>query len=123
TRSFVNIGAQDRPFALEQVPQRLLSDARASITHLQLNASAAPAQRDGDLPLERKLEGIGDKVEHNLLPHLAVNGNLLRQWRTIENQAKTGLLNGWTKEAGQLRRQERQVSRLKNGFAPASFDL
>ena len=66
--------ALDPVEALEEARQLGRGDADAGVAHRELDAapSAAP-QRDRDLALEGELEGVGEQVQDDLLPHLAVD--------------------------------------------------
>jgi len=80
------------------------------------------AQRDGDLAFERELEGVGEQVEHDLLPHVAVDVRGLGERRTIHHQSQAGLLDRGTKDAGELRRQRGEIGGLVARFDAAGFD-
>ena len=66
-------------------------------------------KRDRDLALERELEGIGDQIEDDLLPHLAVDVDGLRKRRAVDDEPHPGAFDRGAEDAGKLRRQRRQV--------------
>ena len=87
--------ALDAVEALEQARQLALGDAAAGVAHRQLGRPAAvAAQRDRDPALERELEGVGEEVEDDLLPHLAVDVDRLRQRRAVDGEPQARALAG-----------------------------
>ena len=85
-------------------------------------ASPAGRRRTRDLPLEGELEGVGEEVQDDLLPHVAVHVHRLGQRRAVHDQPQPGLLAGRAEVAGQLRGQRRQVGRLVDRLDPARLD-
>src|SRR5260370_14167043 len=69
--------------AFEQAWQGICGDAYSRVRHCHLDVVTAPPQRYHDSSLEGVLEGVGNQVQHNLLPHLPVNINEARQGRAI----------------------------------------
>ena len=68
------------------------------------------------------LEGIGEEVEYELLPHLAVDVDRLGQGRAIDRQHQARLLNCRAEDAGQFRRMRGQVGRLIAGLDAAGLE-
>src|SRR5262245_40229123 len=83
--------------ALEQLGQLVGRDAGASVADDELERSAGVAQPDFDLALERELEGIGNEIEDNLFPHLAIDIGRLGERRTVDVEPQPCLLDGRTK--------------------------
>ena len=77
---------------LEQPGHLLGGDARAGVPHPQLGGRPGLPQRDGDLALEGELEGVGQEVEDDLLPHLPVHEDRLGQRRTVHHEPQPGPL-------------------------------
>src|SRR5258708_7242368 len=79
--------------ALEQARQLRFRDAYAGVRDGQLNMRSAPAKPDGDSTLERVLERVGEKVQHDLLPHLPVNVDQLGQIGAVYGQSEARLFD------------------------------
>src|ERR1700756_1507494 len=77
---------------------------------------------DFDFSIECELEGVGDQVKDDLLPHVAVNINWLTQARAIRHQPQTCFIRSGSEHTRQLRRETRQVCGLINGFDPPCLD-
>ena len=106
-----------------KMPRQLLGrDARPGVADGQLHRAADGPQADGDLPLEGELEGVGEQVQDDLLPHVAVHVDRLGQRRAVHHQPQPGLLAGRAEVAGELRGQRRQVGRLERRPDPARLD-
>ena len=73
--------ALDAMEALEQVRQLFRRYAGAGIAHRDLDRLAVGRRPDfyGDFAIERELQRIGQKVEDDLLPHVAVDIGRRRQ--------------------------------------------
>src|SRR5208282_4954968 len=69
----------------EQTRQLGCGDADSGVGHRELNVVIAPAKCDRDLALESMFEGIGEQVEHDLLPHLPVYIDWLGQGRAVHD--------------------------------------
>src|SRR5262249_27282849 len=48
-------------------------NARARVTYRELDAIVHPSKPDGDLAFEGELERVGEKVQDDLLPHVAID--------------------------------------------------
>ena len=83
------MGARFCPFypvkALEQARQLGFRDTNTAVCDRKLCVLANPLQANGDAALEGMFEGVREKVEHDLLPHLPVNVDWLGQDRAIHN--------------------------------------
>ena len=108
--------------SLEDAGQFLGRDAGPGVADGQLRRDAGGSEADGDRPLEGELEGVGGEVQDDLLPHVTVHVNRLRQRWAVHDQTQPGLLAGGAEVAGQLRCQRRQVGRLVNRLHPAGLD-
>src|SRR5678815_677928 len=65
--------AFDAVKTLEHLRQLVLGNAAPRVGDPQLHLRIALAERDLDTPLERELEGVGEEIENELLPHLRVD--------------------------------------------------
>src|ERR1700683_1851132 len=59
--------------ALENAGTLVAGDADARIADGQLDGTAGGLEGELDFPFKSKFEGIGEKVEDDLLPHLAID--------------------------------------------------
>src|ERR1700739_3344613 len=92
--------AIDAVKALEDARQFLGRNAYAGILNDKIRHVADRGQTHRDPAHQRELEGVGEQVEHNLLPHVAINKgrggpgrrrralDLERQPRTLASRAK-----------------------------------
>jgi hypothetical protein len=67
--------------SLEQPRQLIRRNAGAGVGDCKLESTVFLRQRYLDGALEREFEGIGEKIENNLLSHLAIDINGLRKRR------------------------------------------
>jgi hypothetical protein len=84
-------------------------DANAGVAHHEFDLPPHLAQRDGNLAGKGKLKGIGKQIEDNLLPHLPVYVDRLRERRAINEQAQPGLLKERAKDACQIGSERGQI--------------
>ena len=112
------MGSSARPFdamkALEEPRQLVRRDAHTGkISHGQQRLARAPAQADRDAAHEGKaLQGIRQQVEHDLLPHIVVDVDRLRQRFAFDLEGEAGALDGRTEMARQIDGERAQISRL-----------
>ena len=92
------------------------------VSRTDSSTAADGPEADDDLPLEGELEGVGDQVQDDLLPHVAVHEDRLGQGRAVDHEPQPGLLAGRPEVAGELRGQRRQVGRLVRRPGPARLD-
>src|SRR5437016_12009139 len=88
--------------ALEQKRQLRRSNAYAAVRHAQFNMGRAPAKPDCDAALEGVLERIGKEVEHDLLPHLPVHIDQLRQAGAVYCESQACLLHRRAEHTGEF---------------------
>ena len=85
-------------------------------------AVADHSQRNLDLALEGELEGVGEEVQHDLLPHLAVDVDRLRERRAIDDQLSPARSTAERKTlASSAVRVERSVGSNEAWMRPASI--
>ena len=101
--------ALDAMEAVEDERQRLMRDAGPGVGHDQQEGAGFLAQRHGDAAGEGELEGIGEQVEDDLLPHLAVEVGRLGRARAVHFQGEPGALARRAEVARQVRRELGQV--------------
>ncbi len=97
-------GALDTMKPLEQMRQFAGRDAGAGVAHRDVDRLAVGGRThvDRDLALEGELQGIREKVEDNLLPHVAIDMDGGRQRLAIDAEAKAGAVDGRAERRGQL---------------------
>ena len=74
------------------------------------------------VPLERELEGVREQVEHDLLPHLRIDVDRLRQRRAGRRRAQPGALDRRPERAREVRRERRQIGRLERRLRASGLD-
>jgi hypothetical protein len=79
---------------LEHVRQLIWTDANPAIANRQMNDVVSPRERELNAPLERKLEGVGQQVEHDLFPHRSVDVHRHVQRRTVDIELQSRGFNG-----------------------------
>ena len=78
--------------------------------------------RDPNLPVECCFQGVGEEIEHDLLPHVAVNVDGFGKGRAIDDELQPCTFHCGAKYAGKLRGEERQIRWLVVGPHAAHFD-
>jgi hypothetical protein len=102
--------------ALEDARQLALGDAGAGVAHREHSLPALGADRDRDLAVESELEGVGDEIEDDLLPHVTVDIDRLGKWRAVDDESKACFLHGSAKAAGEIRRNSGEIGGLVYGL-------
>src|SRR3984957_9266974 len=75
--------------ALEKARQFMFGNADAGITHAEFDGLAVSADRDNNFAFEGELEGVGKKIENNLLPHVAIEPDWLPVTLTLHSAFET----------------------------------
>ena len=70
------------------------------------------AHADGDATVERVLEGVGQEIEYDLLPHLPVDVDARGQERRVHVERESRAVGGRAEGARQFRRAGGQIDRL-----------
>jgi hypothetical protein len=85
------LGVLDPVEALEQAWQLRLGDpyARVRHDHLRPGASGRWAHRHCHLPLQSELEGVGDEVQHDPLPEVAVDIDGVAELMPLDHEAQS----------------------------------
>src|SRR5690349_1327255 len=132
---FLNKGEADAG-ALITAPTRLFDLVEAlEYARKLVGRNASTRIRDGDLDgvpgvahgycdgaFERELEGVGEQVEDDLLPHLPIDVDQSRERRAINDQRHPGAFNGRAKHASELGRERCEIHRFVYGFGAPSLD-
>src|SRR6266436_1371244 len=85
--------ALDPVETVEDLGQLVLIDARPRIPHCELNVVSDLPKCDRDLSFESELESVRNQVQDDLLPHLSIHEDVLRQRRTVHHHSHTCALN------------------------------
>src|SRR5262249_48839462 len=88
--------------SLEHLRQLDCGDAYSGIANRQLDAVASAPQADLDFALERELESVREKIQNDLLPHVAVDVDRFGERLAIDDQRKTGAFDGRPEHAREL---------------------
>src|SRR5712672_3089549 len=100
---------------IKHVRQFCFGNANARILYRKLGVITAPAERNADPTLERMLEGVGQQIEDDLLPHVSVNVQQLRERWAIHRQRQAAALNRRAKDACEFCCKRREIDRLVVG--------
>src|SRR5512142_593742 len=92
---------------LEQMRQLFRGNANAGVADDQLRACAIAGviYANGDRPFESELEGVGQKIEDNLLPHISIDKHLAGEVLALDVETDPGALGRRTEIGGQIGRQ------------------
>src|SRR5215213_4985095 len=99
--------------ALEEVGDLGGGDAGAGVGDRELGVIPGEPQADGDLPLEGELEGVGEEVEEDLLPHLGVDVDLGAEQRAVHLEAEPGPFDSGGEGAREVGGENREVGGSK----------
>ena len=80
------------------------------------------AHPDGDGAFEGELQGVGEQVQHHLLPHLAVQIHRLVQRRAVHGERQAGPVDRRPEHAGQFSGNRRPVGGLESGLHSPGLD-
>ena len=108
--------------AIEQVLDLGRRNADAGVAHRQPRRAIEFAQRHADLALEGELERVGNQVENDLLPHVAIDIGDLTERRRIDRQTQPGLVRGRPERRCQIGGQRREIRGQIAGLRPAGLD-
>src|ERR1700677_4639482 len=102
----------------KQARQFVAWNADTGIPDGQLDMTLRGRRLDLDryFTLESKLEGVGQQVQNDLLPHLLIDMDRLRQCGAVDPQGQFGLLRRGCKIGRQLGGERGEVSRLEMCF-------
>src|SRR5271166_2556003 len=95
SRAFVGTpaGSLNAVEAFEQVRQLMFSNTNAGISDLQLNGIPDGLQVHRYPACESELKSVGQKIEYNLLPHIAININWLGNGRALHIKLQSRTLH------------------------------
>ena len=97
-------------------------DAGAGVADPELGGPSDLPQRDGQAALEGELEGVGEQVQDDLLPHLAVDVDRPGQGGAVHLQPQAGPLARRAEAAGQVGGEGGEVGGPVRGPGPPRLD-
>src|SRR5580704_19476808 len=89
--------------SFEQSRDGFRRNSYSCVPNPKLGHVARAMYADGNFSLEGEFEGVGNQVQNNLLPHIAIHVDRLTKLGTIHNESQSRLIGGRTEYAGQLR--------------------
>ena len=116
------MGARHAMEALEQLRQFVGRDAGAGVAHGEDEMLVRLTQPHLDFAVESELEGVGEEIEDDLLPHLAIDAGRLGKRRAIDNEPQARLLDRRAKHAGEFCRRGGEVGRFVDGLHAPCLD-
>src|SRR6185503_5847103 len=108
--------------AVEDTAELGWRDPDARVADDERDGRAAIGELDRDAPLEGELEGVGEEVENNLLPHGVVDVDRLEAGRAPDVELQPSLLDRRAEDAGQIRREDAEIGRLVPRLVPPRLD-
>jgi hypothetical protein len=115
-------GALDPVESLEEPRQLARRDPRPGVAHLELDVLLVQPYPNRDRAGEGELDRVREEIEDNLLPHVAVDVDGLRQRGAIDDERQASSLDRGAKAARELRRQHREIERLVDRLDAAGLD-
>ena len=107
--------------ALEHARQFLGRNAAAAVLNFENGVIPRRVDADRDAALQRELERVGEQVEDDLLPHLAVDEDRRGKLPAFHGEGQSGLLHDRSEGARQIRRDRAEVDGLE--FRPHASRL
>ena len=109
--AFLRAGASalDPMKPLEDVPDLAVGNAHAGVAHAEFHHARTLEKRQVDRTVERELQGVREKVQDDLLPHLPVHVDRLRQRWAVDHEFQAGAHERRPERAGDVGRELGQV--------------
>ena len=108
--------------SLEDVREFRRGNADARIAHRELDVTGSPSQGDRNLPVERVLQRVAEKIQDDLLPHLAIDVDGFGQAGTVDHQPQAGFFDRRPEDAREVRGHGAEVGRLIARLDASRFD-
>src|SRR5579872_6399730 len=89
--------------SLEQFRDGVRGDADSCVANTKLGHVSNAMDSDRDLALKGEFERVGDQIQNNLLPHIAIDVDRFPEVGAIYSQAQSSFIGGRTEYAGQFR--------------------
>ncbi len=114
--------ALDTVEAIEDARQFLFGNAGTGIGNRHQHSAVDLAHRHGDAAGKRELESVGDEVEDDLFPHLAIDVHRNWQGRAVDDELEASLLHRGAERAGEIGGEGCEIDRLESGTHASGFD-
>jgi hypothetical protein len=72
--------------------------------------------------LQGVFEGIGEQIQHDLLPHVPVHVSGCRERRAVDNELYSRTLTGRAEDAGEVRCEGGKIGRFEHRLEAARLD-
>jgi hypothetical protein len=93
--------------SLEQFGDGFRGNSDSSVPNAKLGHVAHAMYTDGNFSLEGEFEGVGNQIQNNLLPHIAIHVDRFPKIGAIHYEPQSGLVRRRTEYARQLRSEAR----------------
>src|ERR1700739_2597813 len=108
--------------SFEKVLQIFFSDPDAGILNRELHCISNTPEPDCNFAFEGELEGIGEKIKDDFLPHLAVDIDVVTNIFAIYRKPESCLLHSGAEDAGDFGGQKGKIYPLINCLNAIRFD-
>ena len=122
--AFVGTAVQafDAMKTLENLGLFFFRDAETSIFDAKLEMIARIVEPNGDGSRQGKFEGVGNQVQDDLLPHVAVHVSRLWERRAIDDEGEASLVHGRAESARGVGSKGRKICGFVDGLHAPGFD-
>ncbi len=83
---------------------------------------AGGLQRHGDGAVQGEFQGVGDQIENDLFPHLAVDVNRFVKGGALDFEVQPGAFHGGAEVGGEILGEAAELGGLKDGLHAAGLD-
>src|SRR5579862_200847 len=108
--------------SLKDVRQLFFGNADPCIDDGQLHVTADTLQGDFDFSVEGEFERVGDEIQQDFFPHLAVDVDKIRNFLASYGILQAGLVHGRAENARNLFGDGTNVDRLVDGLDSPCLD-
>src|SRR5437588_2041943 len=107
--------------SLEQFRNGFRWNSYAGVANAKLGRVSLVTYTDLYFSIEGEFEGVGNEVQNNFLPHIAIHVHRFAQIAAIHQQAQSRFVRGGTEYASQLRSKACQIRGLVDRLHSSSF--
>src|SRR5437660_158128 len=108
--------------SLENARKLFPGYAGPGVSHRKLYSVSSPADANYNASLKREFESIGEKIQHDLLPHVAVYVHSFRNGLAFNRKCQPRLLHRRSEDAADLLSERAQVDRLIHRLEAPGLD-
>ncbi len=108
--------------SLEHARQVCFGNSTTGVPHFQHDPFGLRAEPNPHFAAERELECVGDEVEDDLFPHVAVDEHGLRKLRALHDQLQLRALEGGAEQADEIRGFRGEIRRFEGNLHAAGLD-